>query len=135
MYRILGFLSLGVLTSLFLVYPRLDGDMLGEHNLLRSNRGINSLVISTELNERAANHAKKMARSRRLFHSVLTPKPGESEGENVAAGTNMTVTAAIKAWWKSAGHRRNMLGDYTEMGYGRAENGGVTYWCVIFRKR
>lgn len=135
MYKILGFLSLGVLTSLFLVYPRLDGDMLAEHNLLRSNRGINSLVISAELNERAANHAKKMARSRRLFHSVLTPKPGESEAENVAAGTNMTVTAAVKAWWKSPGHRRNILGNYTEMGYGKAENNGVTYWCVIFRKR
>lgn len=135
MYKILGFLSLGVLTSLFLVYPRLDGDMLAEHNLLRSNRGINSLVISAELNERAANHAKKMARSRRLFHSVLTPKPGESEAENVAAGTNMTVTAAVKAWWKPPGHRRNILGNYTEMGYGKAENNGVTYWCVIFRKR
>jgi len=129
--RIAGFLSLGVVASLFVIYPRLDADMLSEHNLLRSNRGINSLVISSELNERAAAHAKKMAQSRRLFHSEI--KAGE--GENVAAGTGMTVVTAVKAWWRSPGHRRNILGNYTEMGYAKAESNGVTYWCVIFRKR
>jgi uncharacterized protein YkwD len=130
MWRILGSLGLGVFASLFVVYPLLDANMLQEHNLLRTNRGLNPLVLNEQLSERARAHASKMAQSRRLFHSTI--KAGESE--NIARGTNLTVVSAMKGWWKSSDHRKNILGNHTEMGYGIVKGPrNIVYYVVIFR--
>jgi uncharacterized protein YkwD len=47
--------------------------------------------------------------------------------ENVAAG-QQTVASVMSAWQRSRGHNANILGDYRDIGVGRAGN----YWCVVF---
>lgn len=103
-------------------------EMLTDHNRLRAARDLPELVISDKLTERAHAHAKKLARSRRLVHSVL--KAGEAE--NLASGTELSVQRAIKLWWRSAGHRNNILGNYSSVGFGRGTHGNEIYFVVIF---
>jgi uncharacterized protein YkwD len=53
-------------------------------------------------------------------------------GENVAAGQT-TVEELMRDWMHSPGHRRNILGKFTEMGAsGATDRSGNPYWCVTF---
>ena len=54
-------------------------------------------------------------------------------GENVAYGQR-TVNEVMTAWMNSDGHRANILGDYTHVGIGVYESGGVIYWAQMFTK-
>jgi hypothetical protein len=39
----------------------------------------------------------------------------------------------VSAWMSSPGHRANVLGDYSEVGFGMSSSAtGVLYWCVDF---
>jgi uncharacterized protein YkwD len=56
----------------------------------------------------------------------------QSVGENVAAGQE-TAEEVMTGWMDSPGHRRNILGDFEELGAARAEDDdGRPYWCVVF---
>jgi uncharacterized protein YkwD len=56
----------------------------------------------------------------------------ERAGENVAAG-QPTVESVMAAWMRSPGHRRNVLGKFSEIGAGVAtDRNGTPYWCVTF---
>ena len=56
----------------------------------------------------------------------------ERAGENVAAG-QATLDALMGDWMGSPGHRRNILGKFTEIGAAYATDGsGTPYWCVTF---
>lgn len=107
-----------------------QGTMLDKHNLIRESTNRSLFAYDHRLSELAKKHSEEMARQGRLFHSRLQP----GQGENVAAGTNLTDTKAVKLWWKSPGHRANMLGNYSLMGYGSATKGNTVYWTVIFEK-
>src|SRR5262249_25809617 len=51
-------------------------------------------------------------------------------GENVARGQT-GVDEVMSGWMSSPGHRRNILGKFTEIGAGYATDaGGTPYWCV-----
>jgi uncharacterized protein YkwD len=53
-------------------------------------------------------------------------------GENIAFGQR-TVEAVMDRWMKSPGHRRNILGNFTEIGAACAiAADGTLYWCVSF---
>ncbi len=55
-----------------------------------------------------------------------------SAGENVASGFP-DVDGVRAGWLRSPGHRRNILGDFAEIGVGRAADPlGRTYWSVTF---
>ncbi len=53
--------------------------------------------------------------------------------ENIAAG-NSGAAATFEQWRNSAGHNANMLGNYSQIGIGRATGGGTygTYWTNKF---
>ena len=52
--------------------------------------------------------------------------------ENVAYGFE-DVDSVMTGWMKSPGHRRNILGNFSEIGVGRAiARDGASYWCVTF---
>src|SRR5437899_568998 len=56
----------------------------------------------------------------------------ERAGENVARGQR-TLDAVMTAWLTSPGHRRNLLGEYSEIGAAYAtDEAGIPYWCVTF---
>lgn len=49
--------------------------------------------------------------------------------ENIARGQR-TPQEVVKAWMNSAGHRKNILGDFTHIGVGYVEDG--KYWTQMF---
>lgn len=52
--------------------------------------------------------------------------------ENVAYGFDR-VDEVMAGWMRSAGHRRNILGPYREIGVGHAVGTtGRSFWCVTF---
>ena len=52
--------------------------------------------------------------------------------ENVAYGFD-DVDSVMAGWMRSPGHRRNILGRFSEIGVGRAiARDGASYWCVTF---
>ncbi|KAL4129962.1 hypothetical protein PRIC2_005968 [Phytophthora ramorum] len=56
--------------------------------------------------------------------------------ENVAAG-QANVAAVMVSWMKSTGHRANILGDYTQIGFSYAYSSSSTYkhyWTQDFAK-
>ena len=55
----------------------------------------------------------------------------QTVGENVAVGYDEALSVT-RAWLKSAGHRKNILGDFTHFGFGYEANG--KYWTQNFVK-
>ncbi len=127
--------------------PPADRDVneaiLQAHNVERTRRRRPPLVLNPELTQAAQAHADDMARRGKMAHRggdgsspfERMKRVGysfQAAGENVAYGFDR-VDAVMAGWMHSPGHRRNILGDYTEIGVGRAiAPGGVLYYCVTF---
>ena len=108
-------------------------------NAMRIMCGVQPLVVDLKLCEAARLHSGDMLS--RGFFSHESPVPGKktfsdrarlagttASGENIYMGGNMTVDA-IKAWFLSPGHHKNMLGDSRRrQGLGRAGN----HWTQMF---
>src|SRR5205807_7565852 len=57
-----------------------------------------------------------------------------TSGENVAAGQS-TVAEVMRTWIDSPPHKKNILGDFTELGAACVKaKDGTPYWCVDFGK-
>lgn len=54
-------------------------------------------------------------------------------GENIAYGQK-SAKEVMSAWMNSDGHRANILGDFSHIGIGVYEKGGVIYWVQFFAK-
>ncbi len=54
-----------------------------------------------------------------------------SAGENIAYGQS-SAQEVMTAWMNSEGHRANILGNYTHIGIGVYESGGIIYWSQFF---
>lgn len=102
--------------------------MLYHHNLVRKNLGLPEFEYSAELSDRADNHVKFLIKKNRLIHSKINP----GEAENLAKGTNLSESQAMKMWLKSPNHRLNLVGSYKKIGYAKASKGSLTYYVVIF---
>lgn len=130
---LLTFFMTGILLSgYFLVQPYTTSggaDMILEHNLIREKSGRDLFEPDEDLMLRAQKHSESMAARRKLYHGTVSP----GEAENIAAGYNLTVSGAIKKWLGSPGHRRNIFGPYTEIGWGSHKSGSTVYYTVIFR--
>lgn len=113
------------------------------HNRIRTEAKLKKFTISPKLTAAAQAHAEDMAARRKMSH---TGGDGSSSservkargyryfrtGENVAAGY-FSVERVMKGWMDSPGHKRNILGGYSEIGVGCAvDEDGKRYWCVTF---
>ena len=119
--------------------------MLAAHNAERARKQLPPLAFNERLAEAARGHARDMATRGKMSHaggdrSSPFDRMGrvgyryQRAGENVAAG-QPDVAEVMAAWMHSPGHRRNILGDYTELGAARATaNDGTAYWCATFGK-
>lgn len=117
--------------------------LVAAHNRVRAEHRRAPLTVSAPLEAAARRHALDMARRRRMSHrggdgsSPFRRMAAEGyafrhAGENVAAGYE-SVDAVMKGWMWSPGHRRNILGQYTEIGAACAsDTNGAIYWCVTF---
>lgn len=117
-------------------------ELYSQHNSQRLLNGKPPLTANAQLELAARKHAGWMAANDTMSHGGAggstfwdritaegyRPRSG---GENVAYGYK-TVTAVMNGWMGSPGHRANILGGYTQIGCGVAENRGVRYWCAVF---
>lgn len=97
----------------------------------RHQAGLSSLVSTTELDTSSGSKVLDVLSCNSFSHSACgreftywmreTGYIGENcwrAGENLAwgVGEQATVRATFQAWMRSPGHRRNVLGNYTDLG-------------------
>lgn len=120
-------------------------ELLEIHNSEREKRNKSPLKINEQLNDAAQKHADWMAQKKKMSHREGLSEPWNrakkagydyvSVGENIAYGQN-DAQEVMKDWMHSRGHRRNILGNYEDVGFGIAESSnGQKYWCVVFGKQ
>jgi uncharacterized protein YkwD len=107
-------------------------------NRLRFLLGLPLLRIDDRLGKAARDHANDMVTHGFFDHTSPLPgkkTPGDRAArfqtsggaENIAQGHD-TGPSAIRGWWYSPGHHRNMLGDHGRTGLGRCEQ----TWTQMF---
>ena len=119
--------------------------ILNAHNKLRAEAELPPLAFAPLLAEAALIQAADMAEHDEMKHEGSdgsTPADRVKRvgyrflttGENVAV-TYPNVTQVMKAWFESPPHKKNILGDFTDLGVARvADADGKAYWCVEFGK-
>ena len=112
-------------------------------NKERVKRGVNPLVLSEDICQKADIRAKELtvlfSHTRpdgRDCFSIFGSKQGKIYGgENIAAGSS-TPEAVVNQWMSSPGHRENILnGKYRYLGVGYAYDGSseyAHYWVQMF---
>jgi uncharacterized protein YkwD len=117
--------------------------LIKAHNARRAKAGLPPFFPNPLLDAAAVGHARDMADRRKMAHrGGDSSSPFErigrqgyryrEAGENVAYGFD-DVESVMAGWMRSPGHRRNILGHYSEIGVGRAiAKDGASYWCVTF---
>ncbi|HEU5115390.1 MAG TPA: CAP domain-containing protein [Isosphaeraceae bacterium] len=122
---------------------RVIDDLVAAHNRIRTEKKLSPLKPDPDLMKAAQVHARDMADHEKMTHEGSdgsTPAQRVehqgyhylSTGENVAAGQE-SVEEVMDGWMNSEHHRRNILGDYSEMGAARAQDSdGRFYWVVDF---
>jgi Uncharacterized protein with SCP/PR1 domains len=101
----------------------------------RAANGLPGLARNPALDAVAEAWAASMAATGTLAHnpSLGAQLPGgwTASAENVAQG-QPTEAATHDAWMASAGHRANVLGDYTDVGMAFLDSGGTTWGVQVF---
>lgn len=126
-------------------------------NQERANAGLAPLQLDTQAERAGLCHSEDMFGRNYFSHTTpegwspstrltMTGASGFSGvGENIALGQT-TAQEVMNAWMSSAGHRANILGNFTHVGIGvRAPPppgcttcgppGGLTYWTQVFLSR
>lgn len=107
-------------------------------NNVRANHDKVKLRKNTCLQRFANRHAERMAKRKRLFHQPLGPimrRCGlRAAAENVAYHPGRP-RAVVRAWMRSAGHRRNILGPYRITGVAARKAGGVWWVVQVFGRK
>lgn len=95
------------------------------------------LVLNDKLCVAAQKHSEWMYANKKMTHdengvpfTARLKAAGYSysrAAENIASGYK-TPESVVNGWMNSPGHRRNILGNYKEVGFGRAGN----YWTTNF---
>ncbi|MCH2100322.1 MAG: CAP domain-containing protein [Planctomycetes bacterium] len=109
-----------------------------ELNRIRVRAGLSALRVDLKLCDAGRGHSKDMVEHHFFAHE--SPLPGKKSpsdraalagtsggAENIAAGQS-SGHAAIRAWWYSPGHHRNMMANHGRIGLGRHQN----HWTQMF---
>lgn len=117
-------------------------DVLTYTNQFRKANGLNRLVGNNILNAIAQKHSENMASGKvRFGHDGFAKRNAAAQkqiasltyfAENVAYGVN-SGKEAVDLWKNSSGHRKNMLGRFTQMGIGIArDKQGRIFYTQVF---
>jgi uncharacterized protein YkwD len=110
-------------------------------NVERRDAGVSTVTRQSCLQRHAEVHANRMAAKGKIYHrtssalrTVMKRCKLTSIGENLASGTRMTSVAAVDAWMRSPGHRRNLLNpSFNRIGAAYATDaGGRRYWIQLY---
>lgn len=108
-------------------------------NAAREAEGLTPVVQNHELRDVARGWAQSMATADTLSHnpSYSTQYSGEWSGmaENVGVSRGRTdvervVASLDEAFLNSPGHRRNIMGDFNQVGIGVVAN-GTSFWVTV----
>ena len=117
----------------------LAGEVINIVNAEREKVGLHSL----KNNSAVANAAQVRAEELTVLFSHTRPNGSDcftalsgialtAAGENIAYGQT-TAQNVMSSWMSSEGHKSNILSaDFTEIGIGCYEKGGVIYWVQFF---
>lgn len=117
--------------------------MLAAVNAARQQAGKGTICYSSKLMTSAQKHSDHQAQINEMTHNGPEPLGSRftNQGfnylgvaENVAALGNNNVDDVMKMWMNSAGHKANIIGDYTHFGVGVTKSGTKYYWTQHFAK-
>ncbi len=111
---------------------------LGALNALRRQEGLGRVSASRPAERAALDAAQTMARRGEMVHGDFLTRVRRNgvEGgaaENIARG-QPDVDTVMSVWIRSAGHRKNMLGEFDHVGVAVARNpsgDGRPYWAMV----
>ena len=113
-------------------------------NAERKTAGLGKMKSQKCLQRYAERHAKKMAKSNRLYHqspkkfrTIMRKCKLSAVGENIARGTSMSSGAVVAAWMGSPGHRENILNrSFNRVGAAyRVGSGKQRFWVHVYGRR
>ena len=114
-----------------------EGTILALVNQARASSGLGPLALNGSLSAVSTAWANQMAANGTMTHnpSYSTQIPGgwSKAAENVAQGYG-SQSAVHQGWMNSAGHRANILGDFTDIGISFISAGGTTWAVQNFAK-
>lgn len=117
-----------------------EGGFLSKINGSRSANGLAPVSVDSGLRSHARNHTAAMIASDGIYHSSsgeLSAAAGsgwEAISENVGRGNS--VNSLHTAFMNSAGHKKNILGDYNKVGIGvDYDADGRMYVTVVFMRK
>ena len=111
-----------------------EADTIGSLlNQARASAGLPPLARNGAMDAVAAGWAQQMAANGAMSHnpsySSQIPRGWSKAGENVATGFP-SPSDTHTAWMNSAGHRANILGDYTDVGVAYFVDANGVSWAV-----
>jgi uncharacterized protein YkwD len=111
--------------------------ILEQTNQARVANGLKPLVLNDGISKVSQAWSQEQANRGAMQHNpdyaFQIPAGWNSAGENVAMGQRYEDVVA--AWMNSAGHRANILGDYTDIGIGYyVDANGTTWFTQNFAK-
>lgn len=125
----------------------MEEDILKYINDYRRSKGLGGLQMIDAASQQAAQHSRNMASGRTAFsHDGFEQRIANikkamgadymaAAAENVALG-QLSAREVVNGWLKSAGHKKNIEGNYNLTGVGVARNSkGVMYYTQIFLRR
>lgn len=122
--------------------------IIAQTNIERNKRGLPTVHANLFLMKAAEIQAQNMAKLNQLSHELRVRNLSTLEdriryveyknwtgiAENIA--WNYDNDAVVTGWMNSTGHRRNILGNYNEIGVAVIVNkNGEPYYCQVFGKR
>ncbi len=106
-------------------------------NQARASAGLPGLIHNPAMDSVAARWANQMGAANSMVHnpsySSQIPSGWSRAGENIAMG-QPTPSEMHTAWMNSAGHRANILGDFTDIGIAFVTVDGTTWGVEDFGK-
>ncbi len=120
-----------------------EKEILDLINNYRTELGLNALSELKIVRSVAFSHTDYMVKTNDVSHAnfykrseyLTSHAAAEKVSENVAYGFT-SPEAVVKAWIASAGHQKNIVGDYTDFGLSAEQDeNGKWYYTNIFIKK
>ncbi len=114
-----------------------EGAFLSKINASRAAAGLPPVAVHSDLVPDARAHSAEMMAAGEIYHTsnlAAVASGWEALAENVGAGPS--VDSLHTAFMNSAGHRRNILGNYNYVGIGVSQSDSGQLWVtVIFMRK
>ena len=117
-------------------FKRAERCFMRKINRRRAAHGLDRLRWDRQIGYVARRHARRMARAGSVSHDGwLTARITNWRALGQNSGRGEVCRTLFKAFWRSAHHRRNILGRWRYVGVGTRHRGGTLYVQQVFEYR